>query len=219
MWRASCRLEQLASQIGVENFGFIRRMEVDSDDLGAVLGGLRREVKFQQEQEQHRQGNTVLESINLSNPRFLRFGNLESLSVEGWQKVALTSRGSKGSRIEGRGLCFMAMGVLSVAPRLDVLVQIGDDGGMGGSDARDLSMGRVKWRFLRSMGETRTGTSRDRSGKGIVDGGQTEHVVDLVEMIALFDALIEMDEVEERGTQSESWRGGVFRQYPYLARD
>lgn len=180
-------------------------MEIDADDLGTVLAGLRRERAEEEEKVDHgdEDGEGMVNAVIKRPSKFLRFSKLESLNVDGWQKSALTSRGSKSSRIDGRSLCFIAIGVLAVAPSLNVLVQVSDGNGIGGSDARDLSMGRVKWRFLRSVGEM----------KG------NEHVVELVEMIALFDALIEMDEISERGAESESWRGGVFRLYPYLARD
>lgn len=175
-------------------------MEVDADDLASVYASLRRDVD-------ERQGEAEVDPTpDARLTKRLRFANLERLDVEGWQKVSLTSRGTKAARVEGRGLCLLAIGILSTAPNLGVLVQVGGAAGtgLGGADARDMTMGRVKWRFLRGVGEMD------------VDGEGNEHVVGLVEMVALFDALIEMDEASCRGSESVSWRGGVFRQYPYL---
>lgn len=220
-WRSSCRLEQLASQIGHINFGHIKSMEVDPDDLSSLLASLRRDAEDREIARATatallNQSHTDDAQTSTSTPtqppisRRLRFTNLDRLHVSGYQTLSPTSRGTKKSRLEARALCFTAMSILSVHPTLSVLVQTELNINDGGADARDLSYGRVKWRFLRHRTEMR----------------EDEFVVDLVEVISLFESLIGMDgegEVEGRSGNGErlgltSWRDGdgVFRLYPYL---
>lgn len=207
-------------------------MEVDPDDLGSVLGSLRAEREANVDGGSDGSGTGEGVGIGIAMTRRLKFTNLERLHVNGYQTLAPTGRGTKAARVEGRALCFMAIGVLNVHPVLSVLVQVGTQHNprlvdtantansntdtndtndttspdTGGADARDLTFGRVKWKFLRN--------------KAQIDP-ENEHVVNLVEMIALFDSLIGMDEAREGEGDGESkrWRGGKFVQYPYLRRE
>lgn len=127
LWRASCRLEQLASQIGHINFGYIKSMEIDPDDLGSLLTSLRRDAE---EREVARAAaisaldqshdDDAATSIPTQPPisRRLRFTNLDRLHVNGYQTLSPTSRGTKKSRLEARALCFTALSILSVHPTL-----------------------------------------------------------------------------------------------------
>lgn len=136
--------------------------------------------------------------------RRLKFLNLELLEVEGYQTIALTNRGNRKSRLEGLRLCRFARDILAYHPTLCVLVQA-EKLGYGSSDAVDMTMGRVRWRFL-----------RNELGKV-----SHEHVVDLEGLEALLRALIEMDDEDERVRRRKTLAGwmenGRFQQYPYLS--
>lgn len=239
-WKASCRLEALASQIGITNFALIKKLGVDADDLSSVIGSLvldlqennsdqagvsirdsdflsgkvsvdlRREMESRIVMENlftSASDSDTIPSITPQKQRRLRFANLEVLEVDGYQSIALTSKGSKRSRREAMRLCHFAKQILSYHPVLNMLVQAGGD--MGRSDALDLSMGRVKWRFLRG------------TGIGCPRVAVTEHKVDLVELSDMLEALVELDEqdsvVKIREKEAlAGWTLDGFRQYPYL---
>lgn len=205
IWRAACRLEALASQIGVKNFALIRKLGVDADDLGNLIESLVLDAKDATfPNTANKQSNSM---VVLPEPRRLRFAKLEVLEVEGYQSVALTSKGSQKSRKEALTLCSFAKQILSYHPILNVLVQTGGD--MGRSDALDLSMGRVKWRFLRE-----TGTECPRMAAN-------EHKVDLDALHDMLNGIVELDQqdVDNKLREKEAlagWTDEGFRQYPYL---
>ncbi|KAK5091052.1 hypothetical protein LTR05_001232 [Lithohypha guttulata] len=233
-WKASCRLEALASQIGTDNFGLIKRISVDADDLASVISSLVLDI---QENEPKLRSSLVLAGVGLktepgfqgridsmiadspasgfdlgaSPPRSrrLRFSNLEALEVEAYQTIALTNRGSRRTRKEALRLCDFARQILLYHPVLNQLVQQGGFG-RGGSDAIDLEMGRVRWRFLRSTGKERPSMTVH------------EHEVDLDQLEDMLRALIEMDDEDEINRRREKegvagWTEEGFRQYPYLS--
>jgi len=234
-WRAACRVEALASQISIANFGLIKHMCVDVDDLPSIVGSLL--LDMQEADPDHRMGTSssvelklelesraLLENMISSSPsssqpqalpagmispwtpmqRRLKFANLEVLQVEGYQAMALTSRGSRKARLEGLRLCKFAKEILAYHPSLASLVQQ-DTVGNGGSDAIDMGMGRVRWRFL-----------RHQRCKAV-----NEHVVDVVALEEMLRAMVEIDEkdaqVRHKGHDFPIWgQGGPFQQYPYL---
>ena len=234
-WRAACCVEALASQISIGNFSFIRHMCVDFDDLPTIVGSLLLdmqeadpehhigtsssiELKLELEsrallenmisfsspssQPQALPAGTVLPGMPMQ--RRLKFANLEILEVEGYETMALTSRGSRKARLEGLRLCKFAKEILLYHPSLAVLVQQ-DSVGHGRSDAVDMSMGRVRWRFLRHEG-----------GKAA-----NEHAVDLDTLEERLRMMVDMDEeialASQRGHGASNWtHDGRFQQYPFL---
>lgn len=231
-WRASCRIENLASQISIANFCLIRRMTVDVDDLRVVVDSLRLDVLercndnqtlgrkiFSGDElviesrgpEQNMALSNAISSISAPAGRVMsrspaqrrvQFANLELLEVEGHQCATFTSRGTLASRFEAHKLYRLAGELLKYHTSLSILVQA-DKVGTGGSDAVDLYMSRVKWRFLRDI-------------RQITD---QETIVDLKTQLGLLDSLIETQQQQETlNTPTSSWiRGGEYRQYPYLA--
>lgn len=234
LWRAACRSEALASQVGISNFGLIKRICVDIDDLPTIVGSLVLDMQENEHSPQLLKGMPTVElklemesralmenmmldatSSEMLTPaaaisqRRLRFANLEVLEVEGYQTVALSQKGSRRSRLEGLRLCNFARQILSYHPTLDVLVQQAKVGN-GGSDAVDLTMGRVRWRFLRTAGTSPPAKSIN------------EYNVDLDELEDLLRVLVELHEEGAASRRSEreklpGWmEDGSFRQYPYL---
>ncbi len=234
-WRAGCRFEALASQVSINNFSFIKHMCVDADDLPSIVGsllldmqesnpdhrtGTSSNVELKLELESRELLENMISSSSSSSQaqalpagivspslpiqRRLKFANLEVLQVEGYQAMALTSRGSRKSRLEGLRLCKFAKEILAYHPSLAVLVQQ-DSVGNGGSDAVDMGMGRVRWRFLRYKGCK----------------AENEHVVDLNVLEETLRAMVVIDEEDAIARHQESsfpiWgQGGSFQQYPYL---
>ena len=224
-WRAACRLEPLASQIGIANFSLIKHICVDVDDLPSIVGSLlldlqERDPGYQTgtsssvELKLELESRALLENMISSRPlypqsqplpvgmvpsmqRRLRFVNLEIVQVEGYQTMALTNRGSRKVRLEGLRLCKFAREILAYHPRLAVMVQQ-DPAGNGGSDAVDLGMGRVRWRFL-----------RHQEYKAV-----NEHPVDLAALEELLRAMVEIDEEDAMARHRD--HNGVYQQYPYL---
>jgi len=200
LWRCGCRLEGLASQIGWANFGLIRRMGCDADDLGFVVGSLGEDDRDLVGGNGH---GGLGDGGGLEEKARLRFTGLEMLQVDGYQTMSLTSVGDMKARVEGLNLCRMVQSILDKHPSLALLAQGEKSTGHGGGDAWDFTTGRVKWRLLRY--------ERD-----LVHG---EHIVDLPGMIELFQTLIEHDEKEDAKKNSllTRWTStGVFQQYPYL---
>ena len=186
-WRAQCRFENLAGQISIANFCLIKRMSVDVDDLPGIADSLLLDLKE--------------EDVPISPwppvRRRLRFVNLEVLQVDGYQCIALTSKGNSASRLEGLRLCKLAGNIISYHPSLSVLAQT-NQAGTGGSDAIDVYMERVKWKFLRDV-------------KQITPD---EHVVDLSDLETLLQALMDNEgNLSHRANWSEK---GQYQQYPYL---
>lgn len=233
-WRAGCRFEALASQISISNFSLIKHMCVDADDLPSIVGSLLLDVQERDpgyrvgtflavEQKLELESRALLENTILSDAsaptkpsagmavpwtsmQRLKFANLEVLQVEGYQTMALSSRGNRKSRLEGLRLCKFAKEILAYHPSLAVLVQQ-DPSGNGGSDAVDMGMGRVRWRFLRHEGCK----------------AANEHVADLSALEKALKAMVEIDEEGALGRQQQqqhtvpAWgQGGTFQQYPYL---
>lgn len=234
-WRAACRFEALASQVSITNFSFIKHMYVDVDDLPSIVGSLlldmqesdpdhRMGTSSSVELKLELESRALLENMISSSPsssqlqalpagmvspwapmqRRLKFTNLEVLQVDGYQTMALTSRGSRKARLEGLRLCKFAKEILAYHPSLASLVQQ-DSVGSGGSDAIDVGMGRVRWRFLRHQ---RCKTVN-------------EHMVDVAALEEMLRAMVEMDEMDalarHRGHNFPIWgQGGTFQQYPYL---
>lgn len=234
-WRAACRVEALASQISIANFSLIKHMCVDVDDLPSIVGSLlldmqesdpdhRMGTSSSVELKLELESRALLENMISSSPsspqpqalpagmvspwtpmqRRLKFANLEVLQVEGYQAMALTSRGSRKARLEGLRLCKFAKEILAYHPSLASLVQQ-DTVGNGGSDAVDMGMARVRWRFL-----------RHQRSKAV-----NEHVVDVVALEEMLRAMVEIDErdalARDRGHDFPVWgQGGTFQQYPYL---
>lgn len=129
------------------------------------------------------------------------FSNLELLVTEGYQAAALSSYATRRARFEAIRLCKMAQCILDAAPNLAVLVQRSRLS-KGKSDAIDMTMGRVRWRFLRK--------------EGAVDSD--EAVVDIPAVIAVLENLIMSH--EHRGQDEHAmWRTGQFRQYPHLVEE
>lgn len=234
-WLASCRMESLASQIGTSNFGLIRRLCVDADDLSTIIGSLILDMSEQEpttnalisspsvELSLELESRALMENMmlegssdqlfmrtDLVSQRRLRFSNLDVLEVEGYQAMALTSLGNRKSRREGLRLCNFARQILRYHPTLDVIAEQGPTN-FGGSDAMDYTMARVKWRFLRVNG---TGAPRKNA---------TEHWLDINALENMLKALIDIDEEDAAVKQTERKRlagfleDGTFSQYPYLS--
>ncbi|KAJ9660299.1 hypothetical protein H2198_002607 [Neophaeococcomyces mojaviensis] len=216
LWQCRCRIDSLASQIGMQNFGLIKRMYCDTDDLPCIVDSLTQDYLHEMlrrgsqeevvvdmtagERVQYRKG-----LVGSETGARLKFTGLEMLQVEGYQAMSLTSVGDSKARVEGLNLCRMAESILERHPSLVLLVQRDQKAGNGGMDAVDFTTGRVRWRFLRY--------ERD-----VLD---EEHIVDLPGMMALFQMLIEHDKKEgahRRSSLPTGWTStGVFQQYPYLA--
>ena len=232
VWGAACRLEALASQIGISNFCFIKRLCVDADDLSSIVGSLILDMQENEsgsraliaspgvELKLELESRALMESMMFgdayehSSPRHaisqrrLRFANLEVLEVDGYQMMALSSRGNRRARQEALRLCNFARQILCYHPTLSLLLQR-DTEGSSGSDAVDLTMGRVHWRFLRA------------TGAGCPSRSFDEHEVDLNGLEDMFRALIDIDEEDDTTWQRErgrlaNWTDSGFRQYPYL---
>lgn len=228
-------MEALASQIGTSNFGLIRWLCVDADDLTTIIGSLILDISEQEpaanslissptlELSSELESRALMENMMLAgssdqlftrndliSQRRLRFSNLDILEVDGYQAMALTSRGNRKSRREGLRLCNFARQILRYHPTLAVIAEQAPTSS-GGSDALDYSMARVKWRFLRVAGTCAPQKT------------VTEHWLDIDALEDMLKALIDMDEEDAGVKQTEGKRlagwleGGRFSQYPYLS--
>lgn len=234
-WLASCRMESLASQIGTSNFGLIKRLCVDADDMTTIIGSLILDIQEREpsassliassavELSLELDSRALMENMMLEDPsdqlltqtdlvsqRRLKFSSLDILEVEGYQAMALTSRGNRKSRREGLRLCNFARQILRYHPTLDAIVEQAPSS-TGGSDALDYTMARVKWRFLRVSGTCAPGKTA------------MEHWLDIDALEEMLRALIDIDEGDSNVKLSESKRvagwlaDGTFLQYPYLS--
>lgn len=198
----------------MQNFNLVRRMHIDADDLPLVVRSLKQDQRLREMREEvateafaeiteEERTLFVQRMAHYEQIRRLRFVSLEMLLVEGYQAVAITSVGDQRAREEALNLCKLAREITTGHPSLSILVQR-DKRGNGGSDALDLTMGRVRWRFLRY--------ERD-----ILPG---EHIVDLEAMIEMIQEIIEHDHkegVRRKSSLPTGWTDtGVFEQYPYL---
>lgn len=146
-WRCACRMENLALQIGIPNFALTTHLAIDPDDLPTVATCL----------DIQRHGSRAHAPLLPPTTAGLRFARLETLEVEGFQAAALdASLGTRRMRVEALRLCELARRILASHPQLTCLLQRGPAGD-GGADARDLSWGRVRWRFVTSRAQRREG--------------------------------------------------------------